>query len=339
MRILVIGGTGFSGPFAVRCLSDMGHELLLFHRGQTETFLPDSVRYIHGNRQNLTDFAAELRRFAPHLILDMIPANERQAHDVVKIFRGIARRVVALSSQDVYRAYGKIIGFEAAPVERIPLDEDSHLRAKLYPYRGKAKGEDDPMYHYDKILVEKVFMGSPELPGTILRLPMVYGPRDRQRRLFNYLKRMDDGRPAIILEAGYAAWRWTKGYCENIAAAIVLAVTDERAAGRIYNVGEPETLSQADWVRAIGKAAGWTGKVVALTKDRLPKHLISDIDSTQDLITDTSRIRKELGYKETMSCEEALRRTVVWERANPPKEIDPAMFDYAAEDAILKAEI
>ncbi len=38
-----------------------------------------------------------------------------------------------------------------------------------------------------------------------------------------------------------------------------------------------------------------------------------------------------------MPREEALRRTVEWERANPPGEIDPPEFDYALEDAALES--
>jgi nucleoside-diphosphate-sugar epimerase len=48
-------------------------------------------------------------------------------------------------------------------------------------------------------------MGTAGLPGTVLRLPTVYGPGDYQHRLFEYLKRMDDGRPAILLGEGVAS--------------------------------------------------------------------------------------------------------------------------------------
>ena len=105
----------------------------------------------------------------------------------------------------------------------------------------------------------KVIMTEAQLPGTVLRLPMVYGPGDyAQRRLLPYLKRMDDGRSAILLGKTMASWRWTKGYVENVAAAIALAVTNENAAGRIYNIGESKTRTEAAWVRAIGRAAGWS---------------------------------------------------------------------------------
>ena len=55
----------------------------------------------------------------------------------------------------------------------------------------------------------------------------------------------------------------------------------------------------------------------------------------QPLVTDTGRIRRELGYTEVVSQQEALLRTVEWERTNPPEDIDPKAFDYAAENAIL----
>jgi nucleoside-diphosphate-sugar epimerase len=334
MRILVIGGTGFSGRHVVRHLMNLGHELALYHRGQTEADLPDGVQHILGDREHLEDLADELMRFAPQIVLDMIPATRQHARSVIGIFTGVAQRVMAISSQDVYRAYGRLIGIEPGPLEPIPLTEESPLRQKLYPYR-EGLDPSHRLYHYDKIPAEQVFMGNPELPGTILRYPMVYGPRDSQHRLFQYLKRMDDNRPAIVLEQGMADWRWTRGYVENIAAAVVLAVTDERATGQIYNLGEEGALSEAEWVRAIGAAAGWSGEVVVVPEDRVPEHLVPAINTAQHLVADTAWIREELGYTERVSQDEALRRTVAWERAHPPEEVDQEAFNYATEDTLL----
>jgi nucleoside-diphosphate-sugar epimerase len=334
MRILVIGGTGFSGPHVVRRLVSMGHEIALFHRGKTEATLPDGVQHLLGDRDHLQESKDKFMRFAPHVVLDMIPITEQHAQGVMGLFAGVARRVVAISSQDVYRAYGRLIGIELGPPEPVPLTEESPVRQKLYPYRERVDS-DHRLFQYEKILAERAFMGNPALPGTIVRYPMVYGAGDWQHRLFPVLKRMDDDRPAIVLEQGVADWRWTRGYVENVAAAVVLAVTDERATGRIYNAGEAEALSEAQWARAIGVAAGWNGKVVIVPKDRVPAHLVRDIDTAQHLVVDTTRIREELGYTEPVSRDEALRRTVAWERAHPPQAVDPQAFNYAAEDALL----
>jgi nucleoside-diphosphate-sugar epimerase len=339
MRILVIGGTGFIGADVARRLSALGHEVTIFHRGQTEADLPPGVKHILGDRRHLADFAGEFKHFAPQVVLDMISFTEQDARIVMNVFKGIAERVVAISSQDVYRAYGKFIRIESGPGEPVPLTEDAPLRQKLYPYRGETlRDQEDPQRwvdDYDKILVERDVMSDPDLPGTVLRLPMVYGPRDKQHRLFEYLKRMDDRRPAILLDEGLAHWCWTRGYVENVAAAIALVVTDERSIGRIYNAGEVEALTMTEWVRAIGQAAGWNGEIVVVPKDRLPDHLAVNYNTDQRLVADTTRIRKELGYDESVPRDEALRRTIAWERTHPPDTIDPKVFDYATEDAIL----
>jgi nucleoside-diphosphate-sugar epimerase len=123
---------------------------------------------------------------------------------------------------------------------------------------------------------------------------------------------------------------------ENVADAIALAVSDERSTGRIYNVGEPFTFTMAEWIALIGKIAGWQGRISTVPHGRLPELLRWGINAEQDIVVDSSRIRKELGYKERIDVEEALRRTIAWERANPPKEIDPKEFDYVMEDAFLK---
>ncbi|HYB01642.1 MAG TPA: hypothetical protein VED37_15595, partial [Ktedonobacteraceae bacterium] len=68
---------------------------------------------------------------------------------------------------------------------------------------------------------------------------------------------------------------------------------------------------------------------------RLPEPLRWVINAEQDIVVDSSRIRKELGYRERIDVEEALRRTIAWERANPPKEIKPSEFDYDMEDSFL----
>ena len=115
------------------------------------------------------------------------------------------------------------------------------MRSQLYPYRGLSE---DPLAHdYDKIPVEQVLMSDPaspsgerecamsssDLPATIIRLTMVNGAGDYQHRLYPYLKRMDDKRPAIVLEEKLAHWQGCYGYVENVAYAIALAVNDEKA--------------------------------------------------------------------------------------------------------------
>jgi nucleoside-diphosphate-sugar epimerase len=339
MRVLVIGGTGFIGPAVISNLVERGHDVTLFHRGRASVDLPARIHHILGERRSITEFAGAFKALAPDVVLDMWPQFEQDAHAAVGLFTGLAYRTVAISSQDVYRAYGKLRGIEPGPPDPGPLTENSPLRKRLYPYRGEMpRSHDDPDYwmdDYEKILVERIYLSQPDLPGTILRLPMVYGPLDEQHRFYDWIKRMVDLRPAILLDEPIASWRWTRGYVENVAAAIALAVVDERATGQIYNVGEVETPTWGEWARKTAQVTGWNGALIIVPPERLPAHLVSQLDYRQHLLTDSSRIRQELGYAEPVPLPEALSRTVAWELANLPEKVDLKRFDYAAEDKLV----
>jgi nucleoside-diphosphate-sugar epimerase len=233
-------------------------------------------------------------------------------------FRGVAARVIAISSMDVYRAYGRLIRLESGTPHAGDLTEESPLRERYYPYRDRAKGTADMAYEYEKILVERAVLTDPELSGTVLRLPKVYGPGDTGHHLFEYLKRMDEDQLSITLEEGQAQWRWTRGYVENVAAAIALAATHEAAGNRIYNVGGERALAESEWVLRIGQAAGWHGQIQPVPRRLLPDNSAPPYDWRHHLAADTSRIRAEFGYTEPVSDADALQRTIAWERAHPP---------------------
>ena len=148
---------------------------------------------------------------------------------------------------------------------------------------------------------------------------------------------MHDDRPAILLENGQERWRWTRGYVENVAAAISLVVGDKLAAGRIYNVGERTALTEKDWISSIANEVGWRGEVISVNPLLLPEKMRSGMAWQHDLATDTSRIRSELGFSEPVGFSVGLKHTIEWETANPPAEIWPDDSVYQAEDDVLAA--
>jgi nucleoside-diphosphate-sugar epimerase len=335
MRVLVLGGTNFIGPPAVERLLEYGHDVTVFHRGESEGGELAAVPHIHGDRAHLDDFADELRSVAPEVVLDMAPMFERDALAATRAVRGVAKRFVAISSVDVYRAYGRLHGSEPGPVEPMPLAEDAPLREKLYPYRGERGGKMDD---YDKILVERTVMSAPDVLGTVLRLPAVHGERDYQRRLFMEVARIDAKRPAMLVSASESTWRWSRAYAGNVADAIALVVTDGRAAGRVYNMVEPAAPTQLEWLREVGRIAGWRGEVVVIPNKLMPPHPAGVTNNyAQSIVVDSARIRAELGYAERVSWDDGIARAVAWERANPPERVNPKWIDYAAEDRALEA--
>jgi nucleoside-diphosphate-sugar epimerase len=328
VRILVLGGTGFIGSYVVRALADGGFDVTVFHRGGNEPRLTPDLRHLHGSFERLADFRPAFRKLRPEVVLDMVPYIDKGGHGIAHL-RGIAERAIVVSSGDVYRAFARLWQSEPGPPDPVPLTEDAPLRAVPAP---DGKGEDD----FDNLEAERAALADPALAPTILRLPATHGPGDGQHRLARYVRAMADARPAIVLGQAQAEWRWSRGYVENVAAAIALAAHDERARGRIYNVGAEPALTEVEWVRMIAGVTGWAGEVRVVPDDRLPETLRHRFDFAQHLALDTTRIRSELGYREKVDEAEGVRRTVEWELSTLD-DVPELRLDYAAEDEALRA--
>lgn len=325
MRILVIGGTRFIGPAVVRCLTEQGGEVTLFNRGKASEErplkLPAGIDTITGDRRALTpEVIHALRAIEPEVVVDMVCVTEEDARSLLDVFAGVARRYVLVSSCDVYRAYGILIGADTGEpeLEPTPLTEDSPLRRELYPYRGEEpRAADDPrriLDDYDKIPAERLVLEHPELEGVVLRLPMVYGPGDYQRRLREYIEQMDGGAREIVLAETLAGWRDCRGYVEDVAHAITLAALSISGADRVYNVAEEGPCTQLDWVTAVARAAGWNGEIKVVADEELSAEELPDFNARQHLDVDTTRIRAELGYMEPTDSDLALKASIAWER-------------------------
>jgi nucleoside-diphosphate-sugar epimerase len=339
MKALLIGGTGFIGSFLTPELQRLGAEVAVLTRGRSAKPGSDGLTRITGDRRQLRDSEAAIRAFAPDVVIDLILSSGTQARELLSVLRGIAGRVVALSSMDVYRACGVLHGLEEGPLEPVPLTEQSALRTKLATYPPAQIAMVKQLYgwvddDYDKIPVERAVLGDGELTATVLRLPMIYGPGDPLHRFFPLVRRMDDHRRAILMTAAQAAWRSPRGFVGNVAAAIALAAMSDKSVGRMYNVAEQPSYSELEWATRVAQAAGWKGAFVVLPSDEMPTHLRVPGNLDQHWSVDSSRIRSELGYVEPVGLDDAIAQTLAWERANPPA-IPLAVIDYAAEDAAI----
>ena len=288
MRVVVLGGTGFIGSWVTRQLVEQGHAVRVLHQGRkgADELVAGAV-YVVGKAalDRVEAVEAALRGWEPDAVIHILALSEADALAASSVLAGRTGRIVVLSSGDVYLAYGRFMRLEPGLPEPDVLDADrSPLRGKLYPYRTDATAPGTLAYEYDKILVEQVFRAG-VVPSVILRLPKVYGA---------------GGNADFATVYGFAEhteWRWTHGYVENVAAAIVLAATHPQAVGRVYNVGEQVTPTVGERLRNLPAGAG----TQAIGKD---------YDFRQNIVYDTSPIRIELGFKEPIGYLEGLARTL-----------------------------
>lgn len=323
------------GAPLVRTLVAAGEEVAVLSRGERAADLPEGVAHLKGDRFDLAPLEKDIAAFAPDVVIDMLAMTAEKDGPVLSFFSGKCRRYVLISSCDVYRSMGRLLGVEPGDVIEGVLDEEGPLREKLYPYR-------DLMEHtgggnYDKIPLEEAVLSGHAYEGTVLRLPMVYGPGDRQHRFRDAVAHMAAGRPAILLPEATASWISSWGYVVNVAAAIAKAATHPAAGGEVFNVVDVNDLTQRDWIEALGAVAGWAGEVVTAEADTLPPKraaMAAGGNWQQKLQIDGGKLERLTGFERPVGFVESLERTLVWEREGLA-DLKADAFDFAADDAWL----
>jgi nucleoside-diphosphate-sugar epimerase len=320
MTVALIGGTGFLGTAVARRLLARGHEVLAIARGRGPISLPDGVTFAHADRMDSAAIAALLKAHRVDAVIDIFTLSLRNTQPVLDAVGTFGSRYVLVSSTDVYSNYGGLLRKETPSVRPEPATEDSPLRTIRYPYRANARRpqgvEDDLFEDYDKLPIEEAARADTRFDSTILRLPMIFGPNDKQHRFGWAIKGARPGQPFAIDERA-ADWLNSYGYIDDMADALALAATHPAAAGRTYNVAQPKDRTVRQWARTILDLMGIDSPVV--TVPPAANGIMADRAEASNLVypltLDSTRIRAELGFAEIVNERDALERTIAWELA------------------------
>jgi nucleoside-diphosphate-sugar epimerase len=310
VTVLVLGATGFIGGPLVRALRAMGAEVVAASRGGGG---PDGVAADRGDAGAVLRL---VRARGVRTVIDLIAYTQGDTLPLFEALGGHAERYVLASSMDVYRNYEGL--HRKAAVDPIPgpLSESSPLRTTPFPYRAEPpRRESDPeawLDRYDKIPLEAALRRS-DLRHTIARLPMVYGPGDRQRRFRWAIGPMLRARPHITIDPTWAAWRTTYGFVDDVAHGLAHAARHPAAADQTFNLGEADPPDHARWLARFAGRLGWSGAV--RLEGAPPGNPLAALDLGYTLVADTRAMRETCDWREPTPLEEALERTVADERS------------------------
>jgi len=317
--VVVLGGTRFIGRRIVADLVARGDEVLVVHRGETEPADLAPCRHLHVARSEFASVADEVRRFGPDAVVDCLAMSRTDVDAVLPLLPDA--RIVLLSSVDVYEAFWLVLDDREG--EPVPITEASRLREQRYPYRGKGGRPAD----YDKLDVEPAYLAR---GATVLRLAMIYGEHDHQRREEFILRRVRAGRTRIPVGPG--TWLWTRAYVGDVSSAVLATLDNARTVGEVLNIGEPAVRSMRGWAEEILAAAGHEAELVPVPEDVLPEDMWMTKARGQHLLVSADRAMSLLGWRPDPAA--GLARSVAWHLAHPPKD---ASTDFTADDAALRA--
>jgi nucleoside-diphosphate-sugar epimerase len=261
MKIAVIGDTGFVGSAICSRLVSSGADVVGLSRS---VLVSPAYRHVAADRADIDNVRSVLDEFQPSIVIDACAMTLNSTLPMLSLLNERAIRYVLLSSSDVYRNYGHLHNMEISETLTEVLSEDSPLRTKHYPYRlEKPRDAGSPDYwmdDYDKIPIEKA-VADVMHDWTILRLPMVYGACDRQRRFRWAVRPMLAKQEKLIVPVKWAKWATTYGYVENTAAAIVHSVNLEKAGRQIFNIADHVAVTHNVWIERISAITGWSGDI------------------------------------------------------------------------------
>src|SRR5947208_8464000 len=184
MRILILGGTGFTGPYQVRYALSRGHKVTTFNRGKTHPGeLPNQVEQLIGDRNGKLD-ALKNRQW--DVVIDnptTLPAWVREAAQILK---GNVDRYVFISTISVY-GEPKQGPDENAPTEK--YEGADPYKETIEAVRASGFKTYGPLKALSERETEKWFPGK----TLIIRPGLIVGPRDESDRFTYWPVRIDHG--------------------------------------------------------------------------------------------------------------------------------------------------
>jgi nucleoside-diphosphate-sugar epimerase len=314
MRLLIVGAGGFIGLPLAQHLTSAGHEVIGLSRTAPTTFA-GLLHHVRADREDAQAVVAAVKSRQIESIVDLLALTVATTRRLLDALEGHIARYVLISSGDVYRNYGGLLRKEATQPILDAMGEEAPLRTSRYPYREtKPRANNDPdrwLDDYDKIPIEADAVARHGIDWTILRLPMVFGPGDRQRRFGWLIRPLAAGAEHIAMPRQWAQWRTSYGHVEDVAAGIALAATHEAASRRVFNLGMRQAPTHEEWVSHFAAVIGWRGQIRFDSDPMSPQSTqIKALDLSFPLVLNTQRVRSELDFAEVVDEHTALARTI-----------------------------
>jgi 2'-hydroxyisoflavone reductase len=179
-RILILGGTGFIGPYQVQYALDRKHQVTLFNRGRSNKELFPNVPRLLGDR-NVAGGHDALKSGTWDVVIDNPVRNPAWVRDAGQALRGRVGQYIMVSTISVFSDYSKP-GMDENGTLHEPGAESvwASNDAQYYgPNKVRAEMEAHTQFGKDKV--------------TIVRPGLIVGPGDLSDRFSYWPVRIDKG--------------------------------------------------------------------------------------------------------------------------------------------------
>jgi len=222
LRILILGGTGFIGPYQVRYAVQRGHSVTVFNRGRRQTDLPAGVEHLQGDRNGQLD---ALRTGSWDCVIDNSATNPDWVRLSAGLLQGRAKIYCYVSSASVYYPF-------------LTTDIRETVKPRLEAIAGDPGSAFGVKKALSEIEAEKAFPGK----ALIVRPHYIVGPGDTTDRFPYWPQRVARG--GEVLAPGRRTDRVELVDVRDLSEWMVRMMED-RVTG-IYNVAGPRSPLSMD---------------------------------------------------------------------------------------------
>lgn len=338
-RALVLGGTGAIGRAVAGRLLPAGWAVDLAARdpaGMPPGLAAAGASFLAVDHEDQGQLRSALGSGA-ELLVDCACYTAGDA-DRMRELAAASDSTVMISSKAVYTdSLGRNSNSAESPHFGRPIAE---TQATVPP--GRVDPQSAEGYAADKVAAELVLLES-GLPITVLRPSKVHGAGARRPREWVFVRRVLDGRSAVLL-ANRGAGIDHPSAAANVAALIELVAT--KPGRRILNCADPDAPSALQIARVIASRLGHQWEEVLLPPDAEAWLGRTPWDRRHPIVLDTTAA-VELGYRPVGDYAATVGEEVDWlvaaasgsgETTLLPARDDRyfrPMFDYPAEDRFL----
>lgn len=313
LSILILGGTGFTGPYQVKYALGRGHKVTVFNRGKTHPGeLPEGVEQLIGDRNGQLD---SLKNRQWDVCIDNPTTLPVWVRDAAQILKGNVERYVLISTISVYADTSKPIG-EDSPLAK--YDGPDAFKETLEAMKASGYKTYGPLKALAEQEAEKWFPGK----TLIIRPGLIVGPGDETDRFTYWPVRID--RAGEVLAPGSANDPVQFIDARDLAEWTVRMI-EKRETG-IYNAtGPAKSMGMGEMLGGIKGPLNSNASFTWVPADFLEKHNVQAWSDMPVWTGDESglartSISRALGKGLTFrSLGDTARDTLAWFKSRPPE--------------------
>jgi 2'-hydroxyisoflavone reductase len=249
LRILILGGTGFTGPHQVRYAAARGHHITVFNRGRRQADLPAGVEHLVGDRNEPSGLDAIREAVAGGVKWDVVIDNPTTlpfwVRDAGMALRAATDHYIFISTISVYGDTSRVGMDETTPLAAYAGEDP--LAETMQTLLANQGGLFGPLKAASEREAERWFAGR----TTVIRPGLIVGPGDMTGRFTYWPVRLARGGEVLAPGTGHDPVQFIDA---RDLAEWTIRVAEQRTFGAFNATGPAGRMSVAEMIGGIRAA-------------------------------------------------------------------------------------